>query len=295
MKRITLLCAAALFGLAAMPRANAADCPEGGTVRFGVEPYEAMAVMTPLYDQIGQLLAKKLDCKVKIYIATSYTAEIEALKHGKLDMAEVGPFGYELSKKVIPGLTAVAQFGMTDGKPVTYWASIVTWPGSGIHTLQDVRGKTFGYSDPASTSGHLMPAFGLKSAGIDPKTGVQALYAGTHAASFEALKNHKVQAGEFNSDTLALALSKGWYKKGEFVTLWRSKPMPLDAIVLNPNLPPALSKHLTDELQNFVYSPPMPASAFKIMGDGQRLVPADDATYAYIAEVMHTMGMDKNQ
>lgn len=298
MKRFAVLCAAALMGLATVPASFAAtnaDCPEGGTVRFGVEPYEAMSVMTPLYDKLGQLLAKKLDCKVKIYIATSYTAEIEALRHGKLDAAEVGPFGYELSKKVVPGLAAIAQFGTADGKPVSYWASIVTWKGSGIHDLQDVRGKTFAYSDPASTSGHLMPSYGLKSAGIDPKTGIRAMYAGTHTASFEALRNHKVEAGEFNSLTLPLALSKGWYKKGEFITLWRSEQLPLDAIVVQPQLPAPLRKHLIAELQSFVFSPPMDPNAFKIMGYAQRMVPASDATYAYIAKVMKTMGMDKNQ
>ena len=297
MKRLATLCAAALFGLAAMPAAfagNAADCPAGGTVTFGVEPYEAMAVMTPLYHEMGQLLAKKLGCKVKIYIATSYTAEIEALRHGKLDIAEVGPFGYELSKKVVPGLIADAQFGKADGTPASYWASIVTWPGSGIHDLKEVRGKTFAYSDPASTSGHLMPSYGLRQAGIDPKTGIQALYAGTHTASFEALIHHKVQAGEFNSLTLPLALSKGWYKKGDFITLWRSELLPLDAIVVQPQLPAPLRKHLIEELQTFVFSPPMDPSAFKIMGYAQRMVPADDATYNYIAKVMHTMGMDKN-
>lgn len=298
MKRLAMLCAAALMGLAAAPSsfaASAADCPKGGTVRFGVEPYEAMAVMTPLYHQMGELLAKKLGCKVKIFIATSYTAEIEALRHGKLDIAEVGPFGYELSKKEVPGLTADAQFGTAEGKPVSYWASIVTWKGSGIHDLKQVRGKTFAYSDPASTSGHLMPAYGLKSAGINPKTGIRALYAGTHTASFEALRNHKVEAGEFNSLTLPLALSKGWYKKGEFTTLWRSEQLPLDAIVVQPQLPTKLRKHLIAELRSFQFSPPMNPKAFKIMGYAQRMVPASDATYAYIAKVMKTMGMDKNQ
>ena len=270
-------------------------CPADGTVHFGVEPYEAGAVMTPLYAQFGKLLAKKLGCKVEMFIPTSYTAEIEAMRHGKLEAAEVGPFGYELSKKVIPGLTADAQFGTADGKPVSYWASIVTWKGSGIKTLQDVRGKTFAYSDPASTSGHLMPAYGLTQAGIDPKTGIQALYAGTHTASFEALIHHKVQAGEFNSLTLPLALAKGWYKEGDFITLWRSKQLPLDAIVVNPTLDAPLHQHLIEVLQNFVFSPPMDPKAFDIMGFAQRLVPANDATYDYIAGVARAMHLTKSE
>jgi hypothetical protein len=36
---------------------------------------------------------------------------------------------------------------------------------------------------------------GLSKNGIDPDKGVKAIYAGSHTASFEALRNHKVDAG----------------------------------------------------------------------------------------------------
>jgi len=42
------------------------------------------------------------------------------------------------------------------------------------------------------------PAFGLKSNGIDSDSGVQALFARSHTASFEAIRNHKVDAGELS-------------------------------------------------------------------------------------------------
>ena len=45
----------------------------------------------------------------------------------------------------------------------------------------------------------MFPAYGLSKAGIDPDNGVKAVYAGSHAASFDALRSHKVEAGELNS------------------------------------------------------------------------------------------------
>ena len=42
---------------------------------------------------------------------------------------------------------------------------------SGVKTLADVKGRSFAYADPASTSGHLFPAFGLSKNGIDPDKG----------------------------------------------------------------------------------------------------------------------------
>ena len=47
--------------------AAADDCPNGGTVRFGVEPYDTAAQLVPIYEHIGKLIGEKLGCKVKVY------------------------------------------------------------------------------------------------------------------------------------------------------------------------------------------------------------------------------------
>jgi len=36
--------------------AVAHDCPNGGTVRFGVEPYDTAARLTPIYEKVGKLI-----------------------------------------------------------------------------------------------------------------------------------------------------------------------------------------------------------------------------------------------
>src|ERR1700733_10411997 len=162
MKPFAALFGAMLAALAATPAAfaaNAADCPNGGVVRFGVEPYDTSAKLVPIYQHIGDLIGEKLGCEVKVYVTTNYNAEIEAMRSGKLEIGEFGPLGYVLAYQVAKA-RAVAAFANTEGKPDTYWASIVTYPGSGIKTVADIRGHSFAFSDPASTSGHLFPAYG---------------------------------------------------------------------------------------------------------------------------------------
>ena len=202
-----------LAGAPAAFAANASDCPNGGVVRFGVEPYDTSAKLVPIYDHIGQALSDKIGCQVQIYVTTTYNAEIEAMRVGKLEIGEFGPLGYVLAHQVAKA-EAVAAFGNKDGKPDNYWASIVTWPGSGIKTVAEIRGHSFAFSDPASTSGHLFPAYGLRKAGIDPDKDIRAIYAGSHTPSFEALYNHKVDAGELNSEQLEISHAarplQGW-------------------------------------------------------------------------------------
>ena len=147
--------------------AAADDCPAGGTVRFGVEPYDTAARLVPIYEKIGKMIGDKVGCKVEVFVATGYNAEIEAMRNGKLELGEFGPLGYVLAHQVAKA-EAVAAFGSADGKTVTYWASLVTYPTSGIKTVEDIRGHSFAFSDAASTSGHLFPAYGLRKAGLDP-------------------------------------------------------------------------------------------------------------------------------
>src|ERR1700722_34240 len=164
------LAAGALLSLA--PAADAAsDCPNGGTVRFGVEPFDASAKLVPIYNHLAELISNKLDCKVEVFIATNYNAEIEAMRSGKLELGEFGPLGYVLAHQVAKA-EAVATFADKNGNPESYTAGIVTWPGSGVTKLDEVRGKSFAFSDPASTSGHLFPAYWLSKNGIDPEKDV---------------------------------------------------------------------------------------------------------------------------
>lgn len=283
------LCAAAFAAPAA--HAAAADCPNGGTVRFGVEPFESSEKLLPIFNQVADLLSKQIDCKVQMFIATSYNAEIEAMRNGKLEIGEFGPLGYVLAHEVAHA-EAVAAYSGADGKVSTYTAGIVTWPGSGITTIKDVAGKSFGYSDPASTSGHLFPAYWLQKNGIDPDKGVRAQYAGSHTASFEALRNHKVLAGELNSDQIGSATRSGEYKASDFVELWRSNPIPNDPIAVRGTLPAGFKARLTKALQTLDLSSLAVNDRKELDLDGVGMVPQTDAAFNDIRDLVHVLHID---
>ena len=122
--------------VATFPGVAAAECPEGGHVRFGIEPYEASTRLLPVYDSLSKLLAAKIGCPVDIFITPSYNAEIEAMRGGKLDVGEFGPLGYVFAHE-IAGADVFATYNDQFGKPSTYYASIVSWTGSGVTNLKD--------------------------------------------------------------------------------------------------------------------------------------------------------------
>jgi len=255
---------------------------------MGVEPGESIAIITPVFNQIGDQISKNLGCPVKVFITENYTSEIEAMRAGRLEFAEFGPFGYVLAHQVA-NAQVFAVRADANHVPITYYASIVAPKPTDMKTLQDVAGHTFAYSDPASTSGHLFPAYALKKAGIDPDNGVKAFYAGSHTASFEALRNHKVQAGELNSSIIRVAGLTGEYKPEDYVTLWKSDPIPGDAIAVRGDLPADFQQRLTAAV--------MAVDLSKLVDPnhiitGKTWAPQTDGAYDVIRDVASTLHLD---
>jgi phosphonate transport system substrate-binding protein len=274
--------------------ANNADCPNGGVVRFGVEPFDTAPKLVPIYDHIAKLISEKLGCEVQPLITTNYNAEIEAMRSGKLEFGEFGPLGYVLAHQIAKA-EAVAAFAQPDGKPSTYWASIVVPKGSPIKTIAEIKGHTFAFSDPASTSGHLFPAFGMRKNGIDPDKDVKGIYAGSHTASFEALRNNKVEVGELNSQQIEAAMQRGVYKDGDVAFLWKSGPIPNDPIAVRGDLPEGFKKRLTQVLQTLDLSSLPEADRKLIDAEAPKLVPQTDGAYNEIRDLVKTLNIDLNK
>jgi phosphonate transport system substrate-binding protein len=291
---VTLAVAAAALSTTAA-QAGSADCPNNGVVRLAAIPAEDTSLLGPILGRLGALIADRLGCDVKVQFGTSYTAAIEAMRAQRAEIAMFGAFSYVLAHEVA-GAEAVATYAGPDDKPGSYYASITTWPGSGIKTLQDIRGKAFAFSDPASTSGHLIPSYGLRKAGIDPDRDVRAFYTGSHTASFEALRNHKVPVGELNSVAIAGARVAGSYDEAAYLTLWQSNPIPNGPFAVRANLEPEFKARLIAVLQTLDISS-MPPADMKFLGraSSHRFAAIDDHAYDGIRDVVSVLHLNLAQ
>jgi phosphonate transport system substrate-binding protein len=215
--------------------ARTAACPNG-KVNFGVEPYDAGAKFTAAYKALTKALSTNLGCPVSLIVNDNYTAEVEAMKAGKIDIGEFGPLGY-IFAHAIAKAQPVAVFADKQGKPVTYTAAIWVAADSPITTVAQLKGHSIAFSDPGSTSGNLMPRYALIKAGLNPDKDVKIEFAGGHPQSLLALVNGKVDAGEINSQQQATAIAAHQFDPSKFRVLWRSAPIQNDPITVRGNLP----------------------------------------------------------
>lgn len=270
--------------------ADPAACPNGGTVRMGVQPFLAATKLTPSYDALGAALSTALGCAVDVSVTTDYAAETEAMRAGKLELAEFPPFGYVLAKDRAD-LVPFAAFGSADGTIAAATAGIAVLSSSPVTSLAGLKGRSIAYSAPTATSGHLLPAFGLAQAGLNPDADVKAVYLGTHTAAYQALLSGKVDATELNTTQIAAAKKAGQYDPSRIRMLWTSAPSPSDPFVLRGDLTPEFQQRLKAAVLGLDFAA-LPADArefFASTVQAQRFVPADDSTYAGVRQIVSTL------
>lgn len=144
-------------------------------------------------EEIAELLQKETGLNIKASVATSYAAVIEAMGAGKGDIGWLPPFSYVLAREKydVELLYIVAHFG----RPF-YRGQILVRADSDIQTLGDLKGKSFAFVDPASTSGHLYPKTLLLKKGFNPETFFkQSRFAGSHNAVVLSVMKGEVDAG----------------------------------------------------------------------------------------------------
>lgn len=222
-------------------------CPDG-EIRFGVEPFEDPAKLTPAYQVIAKSMSKQLGCPVKVQIVQDYSAEVLAMQNGQLELGQFGPLGYVFASQRAKA-EPLASFGTADGKLSTYTAGIWVPKDSSIKSIEDLPGKSLALSEPGSTSGDALPRQALKDAGIG-KSDLKIEYAGGHPESLLALTNGKVDAAEINSQQLATSTESGSFKAADYRRIWSSDPIPNDPITVagdaSPELKAAVKKALLD-------------------------------------------------
>ena len=202
---------------------------------------------------LAELLKKETGLYFKTSVATSYAAVIEAMGAGKVDIGWLATFSYVLAKEKydVELLLVVKRFGSP-----FYRGQIMVRTDSGIDALKDLKGKSFAFVDPASTSGHLYPKSLLLSKGLDPKNFFgKTVFAGSHNAVVFSIYKGEVEGGAaYDGSRSAVAKSyPDIFEKIKVIAY--TKEIPNDTISVRKELPENLKTKLRGGLKKISQSP----------------------------------------
>ncbi len=263
-------------------------------LRVGFVPAEDAQQVIQNAQPIVAILEKQLGMEVQPFVATDYTGVVEALRGNKLDIAFLTPASYVLAKN--EANVRVALKSERKGSPY-YYAAIITRADSGIKTLEDLRGKTFAFGDPLSTSANVFPRKMFHERGIDPvRDFKQILYSGGHDATVLAVLNGKVDAGATfanspdSNDTAWMRYLKNPEDVKKIRAIAFSEPIPADNLVINGNLDEPTAKKVEEifiELSRDAKGKQMLRDLYQIDG----FVPATDKDYDSVRRAFAIAGI----
>ena len=195
-------------------------------------PSGDVPTITKAGTEIADCLSQITGLSYKIEVGTNFAASIEAMGAGKAQIGFLNTFSILLAQDkygIEPALVALRTY---KGKLENFYqGQFIANKASGVKTIADLKGKTFCFVDPNSTSGYIIPEIVLKANGLDPAKDLKATQnAGSH-------------------DNVAIAVYKGDCDAGATFVDVRTDSKPI-----KDNYPDILDKvdafFLTDNIPN---------------------------------------------
>ena len=241
-----------------------------------------------------------LGVPVKLFAPADYDGVIQGLLGGTIDMAWLGASGYAKVYLTDPEAVDVVLVKTNLDGSFTYRSIGFARRDSGIASLEDVKGRKFGFGDPNSTSGYLIPLVEIPAVtGASMESGAyfgDVVFTGGHEQTIVAVANGDVDAGVtwadglgawedgYNSGALRKAADAGLVDMNDLVEIWRSKPIPEGPVVLRRALPEDVKAKMT-ALIDGLHEKDAECAYNMAAGETAGFAPIDHAAYETIIEV----------
>ncbi|WP_285672078.1 phosphonate ABC transporter substrate-binding protein [Paralimibaculum aggregatum] len=236
---------------------------------------------------------EQLGVPTKLFAPADYNGVIEGLLGGSLDLAWLGASAYAKVFLTSPDAVEPILVKINVDGSYGYHSIGFTRADSGIENLDDMKGRTFAFGDPNSTSGYLIPSIEIPEQGYSMKPGEffgDVVFAGGHEQTIVGVYNGDYDAGVtwadglgawedgYNSGALRKATDAGLVDMTELREIWKSKVIPEGPIVLRKSLPERVKLEVTGVVASLESMDP--ECAYSVMaGEVKGLAPIKHEAY----------------
>ena len=259
-------------------------------LRVSAIPDEAPTELQRKFRPLGEYLEKESGYKVQFTPVSDYAAVVEGLAAKKIDLAWLGGFTF-VQAKLRTGGEAIPIVQRAEDEVFT--SKFIVPANSPVTSLVELKGKTFAFGSPSSTSGHLMPRFYLLKDGIDPdKDFKNVAFSGAHDATVAFVASGKVEAGVLNASVMDKLLEKG-DANARRVKVIATTPSYFDYNwTVRPGLDPALRQKITQAFLKLDRADPAQRELMELQR-ASKFVPTTAANYDGIERAARSAGLIK--
>ena len=295
--------------LANMPTVNAGDL--GSTdnpIVITFVPSGDSGKITKAGEEIAVCLGKMTGLAFEIEVGTSYAASIEAMGANKAQVGFLNTFSVLLAQQKYDIVPVIANLRKYNTNPVDpdnamagemqpfYKGQFIAQADSGIKEFADLKGKSFCFVEPNSTSGYIIPRIILAANGVDPDVDlVNVQSAGSHPNVAVAVYKGDCDAGVTFVDVLtdAAANLKEKYPdiSEKVVPFAVTERIPNDGVQVTKELDPALKDAIVEGLM-FMSTDKGGAAILKSLYSINGFVEVEPDFYGEFGEVLKKAGVD---
>ena len=230
-------------------------------------PDENAATVIQDNQGLKDFLNEKLGKDIELVVTTDYSSMIEAARNDRIDLAYFGPLSYVLAKSKSEIEPFAARI---KGGTKTYNSCLIGNTKAGVTDFDLIKGKTFAFGDPASTSSRLFPELTLKENGLIKGDDYEGVFLGAHDAVALAVQNGNAQAGGLACPILESLQEKGMIDDTKVTLIAKTAPIPQYPWTMRSSLNPELKETIRTafiELDDEKVLKPFKADGFAVITD----------------------------
>ncbi|KNY31857.1 phosphate/phosphite/phosphonate ABC transporter substrate-binding protein [Agrobacterium genomosp. 3 str. CIP 111-78] len=222
---------------------DASQLADPDTLVFAYTPVEDPAVYADVWKGFLDHLAEKTGKKVQFFPVQENAAQIEAMRAGRLHVS-----GFNTGSNPIAvacaGFRPFAMMASKDGA-FGYEMEIITYPGSGVEKIEDLKGKKLAFTAETSNSGFKAPSALLKSEyKLEAGKDFEPVFSGKHDNSVLGVANKDYPAAAVANSVMKRMIARDVVKADQIVTIFKSQTFPTTGYGVAHNLTPELQEKI---------------------------------------------------
>jgi phosphonate transport system substrate-binding protein len=240
------------------------------TLIFTYTPVEDPAVYVTVWAEFMDHLAEATGKKVQFFPVQSNAAQLEAMRSGRLHIAGFNTGSNPLAVNCT-GFRPFAIMASLDGH-FGYEMEILTYPGSGIESVEDLKGGQLAFTSPTSNSGFKAPSAILKGEyDLLPDRDFEPVFSGKHDNSIMGVANKDYMAASIANSVLSRMIARGELEADDVISIYKSQTFPTTGFGTVYNLPPELQATIQDAFFSFEWDGTAFQKEFEKSNEGQFL------------------------
>ncbi|MFY9346205.1 MAG: phosphate/phosphite/phosphonate ABC transporter substrate-binding protein [Orrella sp.] len=229
---------------------NPAEWIDPPVLVFAYTPVEDPAVYAKVWDEFINHLSTTTGKKVQFFPVQSNAAQLEAMRAGRLHVAGFNTGSNPLAVNCV-GFVPFTMMASKDDL-FGYEMEIITYPGSGITKIEDIKGKKMAFTSATSNSGFKAPSALLKDQfKLEAGKDFEAVFSGKHDNSILGVANKDYVAAAIANSVKARMIARDVVKPEQLEVIYKSQTFPTTGYGYVYNLKPELAAKVKDAFFTF--------------------------------------------